>query len=184
MRAKLLTGIVLASLCAWTAGARAADECDRSDSKQTASPDGHWVASVQEEVCATAQGAAAAITVIVSAAADPTDGKRVFQMTVPRSRDDWPRVRWESPTSLHLRVPNLAEVMPPVPEYSGIRITLEYCNDNPDDRARVAAYKTAIKQWQANVTAWAKKRKEDPDGAGARPERPQEPRVSPGRCTD
>lgn len=184
MRAHGVSGLILVSLLAWAGTARAADDCDRSESKRTPSPDGRWVASVQEEVCATGATAAAGITVIVSAATDPSQGKRVFQMAVPRSRDDWPRVRWESPTSLHLRVPNLAEVSPPQPEYAGIRIALEYCGDNPDDRARVAAYKTAVKQWQADVSAWAQKRKQDPEAAGPRPARPEEPRVPPGRCTD
>jgi len=184
MGAKLWIGAIIVALCCWTAGAQAAEDCDQSESKRTPSPDGRWVASVQEEVCATAQGAAAGITVILSAAADATQARRVFQMAVPRSREDWPRVRWDSPTSLHLRVPNLAEVNPPVPEYAGIHVALEYCGDNPEDRARVAAYKAAFKQWQADVSAWAQKRKQDAAGAGPRPERPEEPRVPQGRCTD
>jgi hypothetical protein len=45
-------------------------------------------------------------------------------------------------------------------------------------------YKAAVKQWQRDVTAWAARRKQDADGAGPRPPRPEEPRLSPGRCTD
>ncbi len=66
--------------------------------------------------------------------------------------------------------------------YEGIRIALAYCNDNPEDRARLVAYKAAVQQWQKDVSAWAEKRKQDADAAGPRPARPEEPALSPGRC--
>lgn len=158
--------------------------CDRSGSKTTASPDGHWITNVQEEVCATANGAAAGITVVLVSAADPQVAKRVFIMPVPRSRDDWPQVRWQGSQTMELRVPNLSEAPSPDPEYQGIRIVLTHCGDNPDDRARLVAYREDIKQWQKDVTAWAARRKQDADAAGPRPDRPEEPRLPPGRCSD
>jgi hypothetical protein len=168
------------------AGAVSAAEqvCDRSGSISTPSPDGKWIANVQEEVCSTATGAAAGITVIIVSSNDPQHAKRVFFMPVPRSREDWPRIRWDSPAAMEVRVANLSEASPPQAEYEGIRIVLAYCNDNADDRARLVAYKAAVKQWQADVSAWAKLRKQDAAAAGTIPPRPEEPRLSPGRCTE
>jgi hypothetical protein len=162
----------------------AADSCDRSGSKSTPSPDGRWVANVQEEVCATSAGAAAGITVVLSSTEDPARSRRVFLMPVPRSRDDWPRIRWQGLDRVEVRVPNLTEANPPEPQFEGIRIALAYCGDNPEDRARLAAYKAAVTQWQRDVSAWARQRKQDPQAAGPRPPRPDEPVLAPGRCVD
>jgi hypothetical protein len=159
-------------------------ECDRSGSRSTPSPDGQWVANVQEEVCATPTGAAAGITVVIEASKDPARSKRVFIMPVPRSRDDWPRIRWLGPAAMEVRVPNLSEAAPPEPQFDGIRISLAYCGDNPEDRANLAAYKAAVKQWQKDVSAWVARRKQDPQTAGERPPRPEEPALAPGRCVD
>lgn len=158
--------------------------CDRSGSKTTPSPDGQWMVNVQEEVCATATGVAAGITVILVAARDDALTKRVFIMPVPRSRDDWPRIRWLGADAMEVQVPNLAEPNPPEPAFEGIRISLTYCNDNPQHRAQLAAYKAAVQQWQKDVTAWAALRKQDPTGAGLRPPRPEDPRLPFGRCTE
>jgi hypothetical protein len=158
--------------------------CDRSGSKPTPSPDGRWVANVQEEVCETATGAAAGITVNLVPARDPESPRRVFIMPVPRSRDDWPQIRWLAPDAMEIRVPNLSEAPSPEPEFEGIRITLAYCGDNPGDRARLVEYRAAVKQWQTVVSAWVKQRNEDPVKAGPRPPRPEEPRMPFGRCVD
>ena len=158
--------------------------CERSGSITTQSPDGRFTASVQEVACATASGAGAGITVELHSDKDAAQARRVFTMSVPRSRDDWPKVRWLSADAMQIRVPNLAEVSPPSEEYQGIRITLAYCNDNPDDRARLAAYKEGVKQWQKDVSDWVKRRKEDEAAAGPRPPRPEEPRLAMGRCVD
>jgi hypothetical protein len=166
------------------AGNAAERFCDQSETTATPSPNGDWVANVQHEVCDTGNGAAAGITVVVASVKEPARSKRVFIMPVPRSRDDWPRVRWQGSQAVELRVANLSEAPAPTPEFEGIRISLSYCNDNPADRARMAAYKSAVLAWQSDVTAWAEKRKQNPDGAGPRPARPEEPRLSPGRCTD
>jgi hypothetical protein len=85
---------------------------------------------------------------------------------------------------VELRVANLSEAPAPVPEYEGIRVQLTFCNDNPADRGAVVAYKAAVLAWQKDVTAWNDRRKLDPVAAGTRPARPEEPRLSPGRCTD
>lgn len=162
----------------------AAEECDRSGSRSVPSPGGQWVANVQEEVCATATGTAAGISVIIASTRDPDHSKRVFIMPVPRSREDWPRIRWEGEDAMQVRVANLSEAAPPQPQFDGIRISLVYCNDNPEDRARLAAYKAAVKQWQKDVSAWVQQRKLDAQAAGPRPPQPEEPRLSPGRCID
>lgn len=187
MRHWLLAGLLATTLPALAVAADATTSelvCENSESRLAPSPDGKWVAKVQEEACVTPNGAAAGITVILESTQPPERRKRVFIMPVPRSRDDWARVRWLGPTALEVRVPNLAEPAPPDPEFAGIRITLAHCGDNPDDRARLAAYREAVKQWQKDVTAWAAKRKEDPASVGPRPDRPQEPRLDPGRCRD
>jgi hypothetical protein len=178
----LLTLMTL--LCAPATLFAAETFCDRSGSKVTPSPDGRWIANVQEEVCATATGVAAGITVILVSARDDALTKRVFIMPVPRSRDDWPRIHWSGPDAMEVRVPNLAEPNPPEPAFEGIRISLAYCNDNPEDRARLAGYKAAVQQWQKDVTAWAALRKQDPAAAGPRPPRPEDPKLEFGRCTD
>lgn len=178
-------GLLLGLACSPVVLVAAEAECDRSDSRSTPSPDGQWVANVQEEVCATAAGGAAAgITVVLASTQDPSLSKRVFIMPVPRSRDDWPRIRWQGPTTMQVRVANLSDAAPPEPEFAGVRITLAYCDDNPDDRARLAAYKAAVKQWQKDVSAWAQKRKQDPQAAGPVPPRPEEPSLNPGRCVE
>ncbi|MEP7311588.1 MAG: hypothetical protein ABI859_03325 [Pseudomonadota bacterium] len=179
----LLALVFLRAMQPAPAGA-AENFCDRSETKATPSPDGKWVANVQEEVCATATGAAAGITVVIASAKDPAHAKRVFIMPVPRSREDWPRIRWDGPDSMEVRVANLSEAKPPEPAYEGIRISLTYCNDNPEDRARVAAWKAGVLQWQKEVSAWATKRKLDANAAGPRPPRPEEPAIPAGRCTD
>ena len=164
---------------------RAAERiCDQSETTATPSPNGDWVANVQHEVCDTGNGAGAGITVVLASARDPARSKRVFIMPVPRSRDDWPRVRWLGPAALELRVANLSEAPAPEPQFEGIRISLAFCHDNPDDRAAMAAYKAATLAWQKDVSAWNARRKQDAAAAGTRPPRPEDPRLSPGRCTD
>jgi hypothetical protein len=160
--------------------------CERSGSISTPSPDGKWVANVQEEVCATngGTGTAAGITVVLVSAQDPARSRRVFMMPVPRSREDWPRIRWQAADAMQLRIPNLSDASPPEPQFEGVHITLAYCGDNPDDRARLAAYKSAVQQWQKDVSAWVRQRKDNAEIAGPRPPRPEEPVLSPGRCTD
>lgn len=158
--------------------------CDRSDPKVTASADGAWVVNVQEEVCDSARGAVAGITVVLASSEDAARARRVFIMPVPRSREDWPRIRWLDATSLQIRVPNLTEAAAPEPEFEGIRILLERCGDNPADRERLAAWREAVQQWQKDVSAWVKKRDQDAAAAGPRPPRPEEPRIPPGRCQD
>jgi len=183
---ELRMGLGALLLMAWCHATPAAEqECDRSDSKSTPSPDGRWIASVQEEVCTTASGGAAAgITVVISAASDAHAVKRVFLMPVPRSREDWPRLRWPTADALEIRVPNLSEPAPPEPQWNGIRITLAYCGDDPLARQQQADYKAAVKQWQKDVSAWAARRRQDEASAGPRPPRPEEPRLLPGHCTD
>lgn len=175
--------LMLALLAPFACGAEET-VCERSVSITAPSPDGKWTASVQEVACASAAGAGAGITVELHSAGFPSKVQRVFTITVPRSRDDWPRVRWLSADALEIRVPNLAETSPPLTDYEGVRISLAYCGDNPDDRARLAAYKEGVKQWQKDVSAWVKRRKEDEASAGPRPPRPEEPRLPMGRCTD
>jgi hypothetical protein len=178
-------GALLALVLAPVVVPAAEVRCDRSGSKSTPSPDGRWIANVQEEVCETPSGGAAAgITVVLVSAGDAARSKRVFIMPVPRSRDDWPRIRWPGPDAMEVRIPNLAEAGPPEPEFGGVRITLVHCGDNPADRARLAAYREAVKQWQQQVSAWVKKRDEDAAAAGPRPPRPVEPVLAPGRCVD
>ena len=175
----------LLTLTCLGATAQAAENiCDRSGSRMTPSPDGRWAAHVQEEVCATATGAAAGITVILESTRDPAISRRVFIMPVPRSRDDWPRIRWDAADAVELRVANLSEAPAPEPAFQGIRISLVHCNDNPADRAQLVAYKASVLQWQKDVSAWAERRKQNPDSAGPRPPRPEEPAIPPGRCTD
>jgi hypothetical protein len=158
--------------------------CDRSGSTSTTSPDGRWVANVQEEVCETSGGAAAGITVDLASTQDPERHKRMLIMPVPRSRDDWPRIRWLGPEAMEVRVPNLSESPPPEPEFEGIHVTLAYCGDNPGDRARLADYRIAVKQWQKDVSAWLQRRKADPQNTEPRPPRPAEPVLAPGRCLE
>jgi hypothetical protein len=176
--------LLVAVLACQLPAARAAEvsDCDRSGSKTTPSPQGRWVVNVQEEVCAVGNGVAAGITVVVSSPEGPEQGGRVVMIGVPRSRDDWPRVRWRSETELEVWVPNLAVVVSTQARWQGVQVALRYCGDNPADREAVAAYKLAMKAWQQETTAWVARRKQDPDNAGPRPVRPEEPRVAAGRC--
>lgn len=178
--ALLIAGLLLSPAC--LLGAE--NFCDQSETRSTPSPDGKWKANVQEEVCATAGGAAAGITVVLVPDDDAASARRIFIMPVPRSREDWPRIRWLDSRAMEIRVPNLTEAEAPVAVHEGIRVSLVYCGDNPDDRSRLAAYKAAVKQWQKDVSAWAARRRQDEAAAGPRPARPEEPRLSPGRCID
>jgi hypothetical protein len=156
--------------------------CDASESKITRSPDGRWTASVQEQVCSSERGAVAGITVILARPDAPQVSGRVVTTAVPRSRDEWPLVVWRGPESLEVWVPNLANVVETKPGFEGVAVALKYCNDNPADRERVAGYQDALKSWMKETTAWAARRKQDPQQAGPRPVRPEEPRVPSGRC--
>jgi hypothetical protein len=159
-----------------------AAECDHSGAKTTASPDGRWVATVQEEVCATDKGAAAGVNVDLAPADDPAHKSRVFIMRVPRSREEWPRVLWKSPTSMEVWVPNLAEVGLHVADAEGVHIDLKYCGDNPQERARRAEYQAALGQWMKDTTAWVQQKKADPSSTAPRPKRPEEPLLTASTC--
>ena len=67
--------------------------CEHSGERSAKSPDGRWVATVQEEVCDANGVAAAGVVVDLSTSVDATHAQRVFSMTVPRSRDAWPAGR-------------------------------------------------------------------------------------------
>ena len=175
--------IIATLLLLVTASARlAAAECDHSGATTTASPDGRWVATVQEEVCATDKGAAAGVNVDLSLADDPAHKSRVFIMRVPRSRDEWPRVIWKSATSMEVWVPNLADVGLHVADAEGVHIELKYCGDNPAERARRAEYQAALKQWMKDTTAWMQQKKADPNSTAPRPKRPEEPALMTSTC--
>ncbi|MEJ1965423.1 MAG: hypothetical protein WDO56_29340 [Gammaproteobacteria bacterium] len=161
-----------------------ASTCEHSGERAVTSPDGRWVATVQEEVCSVGASAAAGVVVDLSLAADATHARRVFSMRVPRSRDQWPRVIWTGPSALELWAPNRAEIGAQLPESEGVRIELKYCGDNPEERAQVAQFQAAFKKWMQDTTAWAEQRKRDPDFKGARPQRPVEPAYSPDSCAD
>ena len=183
----LLVGAIPApAATAATATATAGDdtECAGSAPLVYPSPDGRHRAAVQEQACVTADGgAAAAIVVLVAPAATPDDGRRALSIAVPRSRDDWPRPRWRNATTLEIWVPNLAKRLGEVaPQVDGIAVELHYCQDNPADRQAVVDHQAALARWMRETTAWARRRKETPGSEGPRPERPQEPRIPPGRC--
>lgn len=159
--------------------------CEQSESTVTQSPSGRLAASVQHQVCETAAGgAAAAVTVFVGDAAVPLQGARVAAIAVPRSREEWPRVVWRTESSLEVWVPNLAQVLETAPGRGDVSITLKYCADDPDARARVAQYQTDLQQWMAAVSRWNELRQRDAVAAGPRPARPEEPRATSRPCRD
>jgi hypothetical protein len=168
--------LALAPAASWAA------ECEHSGEKSYASPDGKWTATVQEEVCAVDTGTAAGVMVDLALTADATHAKRVFNMRVPRSRDQWPRVIWKSPTVMELWAPNRAQIMAQLSGFEGVQIQLRYCGDNPAERAQVGEYQAALKQWMKDTTEWAQKRKQDPGFSEPRPKRPVEPTYSSDSC--
>src|SRR5262245_42022906 len=180
MRNAVMVLALLPALLA-SGGAVAAD-CDHSGAKTTPSPDGRWVATVQEEVCATDKGAAAGVNVDLALADDPAHESRVFSMSVPRSRDEWPHVVWKSATSMEVWVPNLADVGLHVADAEGVHIDLKYCGDNPEQRAKRAGYQVALKQWMKDTTAWVQQKKNDPNSTAPRPKRPEEPALTASTC--
>jgi hypothetical protein len=181
----MLGVVVLMALQLPTHAAAPEPVCDGSESKLTASPDKRFTASVQEQVCSASsgRGAVAGITVILLPADAPQQTGRVAMTAVPRSHDEWPRVVWRSATALEVWVPNLAHVVEVKPGFRDVTVTLKYCGDNPEDRARVAQYQTDFERWKKDTTAWVERRKADPEQAGARPVRPEEPRLPRGVCT-
>lgn len=184
MRAHFLIPVLL--LLAASPPLAAADglACDQSDSRVIPSPDGRWAASVQHQVCETPTGGvAAAITVFVGEAGAPLQGRRMVAIGVPRSHDEWPRAVWRGESQLEVWVPNFANVLETQPAYRDVAVTLRYCGDDPDARARVARYEVDLKRWMEETSRWAKRRKSDPEGAGPRPPRPEEPRVARHPCT-
>ena len=178
---KRITSILLLTLAVVPLAGWAAD-CEHSDEKTYASPDGKWVATVQEEVCAVGTGTAAGVMVDLAPAADASHATRVLNIRVPRSRDLWPRVIWKAPTVMELWVPNRAEIMAQASSANGVQIQLEYCGDNPAERAQVVEYQAALKQWMKDTTEWAQKRKQDPTFNEPRPKRPVEPSYSSDSC--
>jgi hypothetical protein len=159
--------------------------CDQSESIVIASPQGQRAASVQHQVCETDAGrAAAAVTVFVGAANTPMQGARVVAIAVPRSREEWPRVVWRSESLLEVWVPNFAQVLESRALQDGVSIALKYCGDDPAARQRVQQHQVDLQQWMAAMSRWAETRKLDPEGAGERPKRPAEPRVTNRACRD
>ena len=178
--------ILLFLSAAAPSGALAADRaCDQSESIVTVAPGGSLAASVQHQVCETAAGGvAAAITVFVGEAASPLDGDRVVAVQVPRTRDEWPQAVWRSQSLLEVWVPNLAKVLESTDTYQGVSVHLKYCGDDPAARARVVQHEADMQQWMQDVSRWAQARKDDPQGAGPRPVRPEEPREASRPCSD
>jgi hypothetical protein len=180
---RLASLVLLTLACAPLAGwAQEAHDCEHAGTKKYESPDGRWVATVQEEVCAIGNRTGAGIMVDLALASDGSHAKRVFNMRVPRTRDQWPRVIWKTPTTMELWAPNRAEILAQESSFDGVQIQLEYCGDNPAERAQVAEYQAAFKQWMKDTTEWAQKRKADPAFSEPRPKRPEEPKYSSDSC--
>jgi hypothetical protein len=179
-----MTRLALTLLLALVPAASWAAECEHSGEKSYASPDGKWTATVQEEVCAVGTGTAAGVMVDLALTSDATHAKRVFNMRVPRSRDQWPRVIWKSPTVMELWAPNRADIMAQESGFDGVQIQLRYCGDNPAERAQVGEYQAALKQWMKDTTEWAQKKKQDPSFNEPRPKRPVEPTYSSDSCAN
>lgn len=159
--------------------------CDQSDPQVQVAPGGRLASSIQHQVCETAAGGvAAAVTVFVGDAAKPLEGTRVLAVPVPRTREQWPRAVWRSPSTLELWVPNLTEVMESRADASGVDVKLRYCGDDPHARERVARHEADLEAWKQAVTRWAAQRRDDPQRAGPRPARPEEPRRQSRACTD
>jgi hypothetical protein len=175
----LLVLLALAPLSGWAADAH---DCEHAGEKKVASPDGRWVATVQEEVCAIGNRTGAGIMVDLALASDASHAKRVFNMRVPRSRDLWPRVIWKGPATMELWAPNRAEILAQESQFEGVQIQLRYCGDNPAERAQVGEYQAALKRWMKDTTDWAQKRKQDPAFNEPRPKRPTEPTYSSDSC--
>ena len=171
--------LALSPVAGWAADTR---DCEHAGERKVESPDGRWVATVQEEVCAIGTGTGAGIMVDLALASDASHAKRVFNMRVPRSRDLWPRVIWKGPTTMELWAPNRAEIMAQEAQFEGVQIQLRYCGDNPAERAQVVEYQAALKQWMKDTTEWAQKRKQDPAFNEPRPKRPVEPSYSSDSC--
>lgn len=182
MPVRLFAILLLAiALPAWSAER----VCEQSESTVSAAPAGGLAASVQHQVCETSGGGvAAAVTVFVGEAAAPLNGKRVAAFAVPRSREEWPRVVWRNEKSLEVWVPNLAQVLDVAAAAGDVSVTLRYCGDDPDARARVAQYQLDLQQWMADVTRWNELRQGDAGAAGPRPARPQEPKATSRPCRD
>lgn len=159
--------------------------CEQSESTVSAAPAGKLAASVQHQVCeTTAGGVAAAVTVFVGEAAAPLDGTRVAAIAVPRSREEWPQVVWRSQAALEVWVPNFAQVLETAPAAGDVSITLRYCGDDPEARARVAQYQVDLQEWMTAVTRWNELRQRDAAAAGVRPPRPEQPKVNNRPCRD
>lgn len=178
----LVLTLSLAPVAAWAADPQ--HECEHAGTKTYESPDKRWVATVQEEVCAIGTHTGAVIMVDLALAADAAHAKRVFNMRVPRSRDLWPRVIWKGPATMEIWAPNRADILARESQFDGVRIELQYCGDNPAERAQMAEYQAAFKQWMKDTTEWAQKRKQDPAFSEPRPKRPVEPRYSSDSCAN
>lgn len=168
--------LLMASASAW------AVDCDHSGAKTTQSPDGRWVATVQEEVCATDKGTAAGVNVDLAPTDDPAHRTRIFSISVPRSRDEWPRVVWKGATSMEVWVPNLAEIILQPTDTESVHVDLKYCGDNPAERAKRTQYQAALKQWMKDTTAWLQQKKSEPNSTAPRPKRPEEPALTSSTC--
>jgi hypothetical protein len=177
----LLLPFVLAPALGWAAEPA---HCEHSGERSAKSPDGRWVATVQEEVCDANGVAAAGVVVDLSPSADATHAQRVFSMTVPRSRDEWPKVLWKDAGLLELWVPNRAAIGMQKSESQGVRIELKYCGDNPQERAQVAEFQATFKKWMSDTTGWMERKKRDPNVSEPRPKRPIEPTYPPDTCGD
>jgi hypothetical protein len=179
----LLLLLVTAAFAAPAGSAERA--CEQSESTVTASPQGRLAASVQHQVCETAiGGVSAAITVFVGEAGAPMQGGRVLAVAVPRTREEWPVAVWRDENLLEVWVPNLAKVLQSQSSWREVTVALKYCGDDPALRERVARHEEDLRRWREEVTRWAEARRRDPEGAGPRPQRPEDPPSSSRPCTD
>lgn len=178
----LLLTLVCAPVASWAQDS--SHDCEHAGTKTYESPDKRWIATVQEEVCAIGNRTGAGIMVDLALASDASHAKRMFNMRVPRSRDLWPRVIWKDPATMEIWAPNRGEIMAQQSQFDGVQVQLKYCGDNPAERAQVAEYQAAVKQWMKDTTEWAQKRKADPAFSEPRPKRPVEPNYSSDSCAN
>jgi hypothetical protein len=113
--------------------------CQREVIATGLSPDDKWVAIVQEEVCSGLGMASTGIMEAVQIAArdqEPEKGDDVFVMNGSGDPMRRPNIRWLSPTTLQITVPNKSLIGLEKKNYVGIDIVTKFEPDDPAERER------------------------------------------------
>ena len=126
-------------LCVAMASAQNDAGCHRLTIDTLASPDGAWVALVQEDTCIGDFPFTTGVTdtvQLVRRGKQPSSDNDVFAIEEHGRPENRPLLQWLSPKKLQISVPNKALIGLQKSNYAGVEIVIKYDPDDPEERER------------------------------------------------